>query len=223
MRKSFELLDEETSKPAGYLGLEVPDGRAAAIKQSIEILRQAVAKYPERLDIRVGISQLHAMNEDYEGLLKNYEEILRYAASKDFKGLMVSKGRPAPDPKESLSNDMHHYYAEYSRRTENPDDKLAFRFAETATKYFPKDVRAWNNLCAEYAQQNNYPKAIESLMKAHELDKKDPIVLMNLAHLFVSSKKPKEAIVYYQKVVDLKDPDFSEEAESEIEKLKKMK
>jgi len=221
VEKAFQVLDAETSEPRGYLGQEVPEERGAAVTQSLEILRKAVARHPDRLDIRLGISQLHAMNEDYKGVLDNLEETVKYAVAKDYKGMLKARNKPATDAPQTLNDNLHEYYIQYSRGTENPDDKLAFRFAETTTKYFPKDVRAWNDLCAEYAQRRDYPKAIESLLKAYDLDKNDPIVLMNIAHLYTETKKPDLAIEYYQKVIDLKNPDFTEDATAAMEELKK--
>jgi Flp pilus assembly protein TadD len=221
VEKAFQILDAETSEPKGYLGQEVPEQRPAAVKQSLEILRTAVGKHPERLDIRLGISQLHALNGDYDNVLKNLEETTKYAASRDYKGFALARGKSAPDAASIVDVNLHRYYIEYTQETAQLDDKLAFRFAETTTRYFPKDVRAWNDLCAEYAQRGDNPKAIESLLKAYELDKKDPIVMMNLAHLYDVTKKPDQAIIYYQKVLDLKDPEYTQDATDAIEELKK--
>ena len=43
--------------------------------------------------------------------------------------------------------------------------------------------------------------------------------MMNSAHFYVESKQPKKAIEWYQKVVDLKDPELSGDAKAEIKEL----
>jgi Flp pilus assembly protein TadD len=223
VRKPIQVIDNETSEPAGYIGEAVPAERNFAINKAVDILTGAVEKHPDRLDIRMGISQLHAINENYEAILKNLTETLRYAASKKYEGLLWAQGKAADQPEKALSNSVHHYYSQYTRGTENPEDALAFKFAELGAKYFPKDIRSWNNISAEYVQRDDLANSVGALMKAHELDPSDTIVLMNIGHLYDLMEKPAEAIKFYQKVVDMKDPDHAEAARQEIKELKSGK
>ncbi len=223
VRSPVQFSDTETSEPAGYIGEVIPEGRDSAIAQAEQILTEAARKNPNRLDIRMGLSQLHALKEDYQAVYENLKEILEYASQKKYQGLLWAYNAPAEDPEQTLQDSVHQYYSRYTRRTENPDDALALKFAEASTIYFPNDIRGWNNLAAEYSQQNNNDKAIETLLKAHEIDKTDGIVLMNIGQLYFDQENYEAAQRFYQKVVDLNDEEYTEAAKQELQAIKDRK
>lgn len=218
---ALALYDTQTSRVAGFIGEIQGTGRPDAVAGALKILSEAAQKHPERLDIHLGILTLYAMQDQYEQVLKDLNALLADASEKKFQGYRWMGNASIQNSSKRLSDTAHHYYSDYSRGP-NPDDKLAFKFAQLETEFFPDDVRSWNNLSAEYLQKNDQNKSLECLLKAHKLEPLDRIILMNIAHLYTVMNQNDKAIQQYEKIIELKDSEFIEDARQAIQKLKNI-
>ena len=68
-------------------------------------------------------------------------------------------------------------------------------------KCYPNNIQSWLNLSTVYREQKKYDKSIEVLIKATEIDEKNPIVSFNLAHIYGLKGDIANAKMYYELTV----------------------
>jgi Tfp pilus assembly protein PilF len=81
-------------------------------------------------------------------------------------------------------------------------------------------VVSLSNLAVSYIFETNYSKALDPLLKAEKKSPKDPIILANIAYVYLNLNDNKKAILYYEKVVRFGDGDVKRFAEEQLKKLK---
>jgi tetratricopeptide (TPR) repeat protein len=221
---SYALTDPKTGELAGAVyQLKGPD-HDRLTSEALDQLLQAQEMYPLRMDIHLGVAHLYSQSGDYAKVHEVMRRATDIAIKQDHKGLLWMGNEPMKDPQEQLAVALHSHYRAYSRG-EDPDDKLAFDMAKHLTEAYPKDVRGWNDLSAEYAQREQPAKVLECLLKAHALDPKDPLVARNAAYFLEHENRRAEALKFYKLVISLHpdDEELIEEAKEKVKLLGKPK
>lgn len=219
----FALLDAETSEPVGHIGEAFGPERDKNLAEALRLLNAASAKHPNRLDIRLGAIELYKRSEQFDTGFPVLSKLVDETSKTGYANLLWMENKPAKEPRKTLSDTVHRYYTDYIS-TEEPDDALAIKIAQLGTATFPKDLRHWNNLAAEHFQKGDPDKALESFGKAHSIDPKDCIVIMNIAHIYTKTDRPDKAIAEYEKVIKIdNNDDLVEAARESIKELKATK
>ena len=87
-------------------------------------------------------------------------------------------------------------------------------------KNYPDHVESLSNLAISHILENNYSKALEPLLAAEDRSPQDPIILGNIAYVYLNLEDKKKASEYYQKLVEFGDDNARRFAEQQLNKMK---
>ncbi len=215
----FSLTDKRTGKQAGSISFEADKG---AIKRAAELLQEATAKFPDRLDIWCGLAFIYQETGDFDSELATLKGMVGYAHDHGAE-LRWLKGEPIAQPADQFIAEKLHSYSIYYEKKENPeDDKRFLQIAMFGTEQFPNLPYAFNDVAQFYYASGEKKKAREWLEKASKVDPKDTLVLMNLGNVSMKLGDSGSARKYYEEIVNV-DPDgeYAQEAKKALRKLKK--
>lgn len=165
---------------------------------------------------------MHQERGDFETEFTTLRNMVDYARSHP-NGLRWLKGAPLSAPRDKfLAEKLHTYGAYYHKKGNLEDGKRFLRLATYATEQFPRQVYAFNDIAAYYLTTNQEGKALEWLKKAHGVDPKDVIVLMNLGDVCTRLGDVSEARKWYNEAVKVdRNGEFAQSARDALRKLEK--
>ena len=216
----YALTDKKTGKAAGSISFGPNVGQG--FQQATDLLQEATAKFPDRLDIWCGLTWMYQEAGDFENELATLKKMVAYTRQHPA-GLKWLKGAPIEQPEDKFVPEKLHSYGLYYEKKENPeDDKRWFQISTLATEQYPNHSEGFNDTAGYYADLNQWTKARELFEKAHQLDPKSAGVLINLGNVSVEMKDFAGARKHYEEAIKA-DPDgpYAQEAKEALRKLKK--
>jgi tetratricopeptide (TPR) repeat protein len=215
----FGLTNAKTGKAAGSISFE-PD--QAMTKRAAELLQEATAKFPNRLDIWCGLAFIYQESGNFDSELSTLKSMVAHAHDHPAQ-LQWLKGEQLTEPPDKFIVEKLHSYGLYYHKKENPeDDKRFLEIARFAAEQFPNHPSAFNDVAGFYSATGDWKKAREWLEKANHVDPKDTVVLVNLGIVCAKIGDLPSARKWYQQAIDL-DPsgEYAGEAKEALAKLKK--
>ena len=223
----FVLSDPKTGKAVGSIGpgRKMPDPKWT--KDTVAVIREAIRKFPYRLDFSVGLANVFFETQQYDEVFATFEALCLYAEKHPkakFEGrkgmaeiyevIKVNPGHAIPDAIQTQCN-------RFWKFENDVGDENMRRLAELSAKHFPKRPMSWNMLAAYHSFKGSPEKALSCLEKAHQADPKDEIVLSNLARFAEKQGDKEKARTYYKKII--KETDSNAERSKAEQALKRLK
>ncbi len=196
----LSVTDSKTGKVVGTLGPQVSWDPAAA-SRSIELVSEATRKFPERFDIWMGLAYINRELHNFDALYAALGEALKYCTSHPTE-LKWKDGRPlTKDPANFIPEYVQQHIKYYFSRRNPEDNERAFRLAKLVAESYPNHPYPVNSIGVYHAERKEYAQAISYLEKAHELDPRDAIIMMNLGRNYAELHQTAKARAYYEKVI----------------------
>jgi tetratricopeptide (TPR) repeat protein len=212
-----------TNKKTGQTGsISYKPGIAQTSRNATDILQEATAKFPDRIDIWCGLAFIYQESGDFENELSTLKKMVAYAREHPSQ-LKWLKGESLDGPADKFVPEKLHEYGQYYERKENAeDDKRWYQISMLATEQYPNNPLGFNDAAGYWADIGEWQKARGSVEKAHQLDPKSVGALLNLGNISVEMKDFPGARKYFEEAVKL-DPNgqYGQEAKKALEKLKK--
>ena len=143
------------------------------------ILREGISKYPDRLDLYLGLATGYLYCLDS----KNMIEVVGLALQRERK----NKGKWLWSNNERLAKTEDILFSrvqeDYSRFVEADQLDDAERLANIAVEYFPKRAEYWNDLAGIYFYRKDYKTALEYFHKALKLSPNDDLINANISYV----------------------------------------
>jgi len=210
------LTDKKTGQIAS---LSSKPGVAQTSHSATDILQEATAKFPDRLDIWCGLAFIYQETGDFDNELSTLKKMVTYAREHPTQ-LKWLKGVPLSQPADKFIPEKLHEYGSYYAKKENPeDDKRWFEISTLATTQYPNHPEGFNDAAGYWADIGEWQKARELFEKAHQINPKSVGVLINLGNVSVEMKDFASARKYFEEAVKLDPSD--QEAKQALRKLKK--
>ncbi len=215
----LEITNPDNGENAGYM-YESSYYDSLMVVQAVDSLNKGIKLYPSRLDMRFG--KIYALGEiqDYQTFT---EEIIRVVEQSSVikSNWLWAFDKPWPDAEERMLSSIQDY--QYQLYNVGDDALLVNmkRIAEVVLKYYPKHVPSLSNASISHLVKGEWDEALVYLHRAEKIDPKDYIVLGNIAHAYKSKKDNKKAIKYNELVIKYGDESSKENAQKQIELLKK--
>jgi tetratricopeptide (TPR) repeat protein len=211
-----------THKDTGATGsISVKPGVAQTSHQATDLLQEAIAKFPDRLDIWCGLAFIYQETGDFDNELSTLKKMVAYAREHPAQ-LKWLKGEPLSEPADQFVPGKLHEYGLYYEKKENAeDDKRWYRIATLATEQYANDPQGFKDAAGYWADIGEWQKARESFKKAHQLDPKSVAALIALGQISAEMKDFVSARKYYEEALKLEpNGQYAQGAKEALRKLK---
>lgn len=216
--QNFIINDTATGEPVAYLYSEIQYD-TILFNKAQNYLIDGIKINPNRLDMYFG--RIYSLRES--GYLKEHVEeiikVIRIQATEQPSWLW-SDNQELEDSEEMFKSSIQDYgYALFT--LEIPYLEGINTISQEMIKYYPNDIENYSNIGACYLMEENWEEALNILELAENIDKKDYIVLGNIAYAYKMKGDIKKAISHYKKVVKYAPNEEKEFAKEQIKMLKK--
>lgn len=201
--------DEE---PVGYIrpGLGFKAEEAANAEA---VIRQGIAKFPDRLDMRFGLAKSFMGQKQWDQALGVFEEVFQRSLVNGCAWLWTLNEPVAGDGKgeDSMLDTFQEYMAEY---TEEAPMEAQIALADLFLKYYPEYPVFINDKASLLYSNWQFDDALALMEKAFSLAPDDMLIAVNLAYLSIETNQFEKA-QQYADIISLKgDADDKEWAAS---------
>ncbi|MCD7879797.1 MAG: hypothetical protein LUG16_07690 [Candidatus Gastranaerophilales bacterium] len=218
--QALEVLDSAGSQESLYVLLaKARANYFLSNKQAaLEFLNRAMTFYPNNSDVYCAFGYIYLQEKDIESAQKYTDESLK----------INPNNRTARDLKDMVNKaEADKYVSRIVSSFESQNYTETMRLINEALSINPKDSILYYYKGLTYIAQNNYAASTAPFYKALELDKNTILPYFYLGIAFDNLSEPKNALMYYQKFVNLLPKEEYGESEKidyakvRIEKLKK--
>lgn len=214
----FAIVDPKTSRTVSVIDTSNGLGCDELVSRSLELLREAHRRYPERLDISFSVVDLLEGGDDFGGYCSLLNEIGAYASAHPDRLFWGSAKLPEP-PDQFVPKRFHHYTIKWLR--ESGGENQVLKLAELAIRYYPKHPYAYNDIAVLYVKRRDTKNALVWMTKAFQVDPTDALVARNIAMQYESLHDTENARRFNQIVLqlDTTDEQIKLEARNALQKL----
>lgn len=215
--KNLQITDS-SSQVVGYIHGET-SYNPKYLSLGFDIIEKGITKFPNRLDMRFGKIHMLGQVNNYHAFTDEIVKSIDFSIKNKNKW-QWTKNELVKEPKDFLLDNIQTYINNLFDLGDGQAKNIR-RIAETTLKYYPDHVVSLSNLGISYIFENNYFKALDPLLTAEKKTPKDPIILGNIAYVYVNLKENKKATEYYEKVIQFGDDNARRFAEQQLKKLEK--
>jgi tetratricopeptide (TPR) repeat protein len=213
-------LKKEDTGEEGSVSLPLDPENA---KRAADLLEEATKKFSDRLDIWCGLAFIYQESGNFDSQMGTLQKMVTYA--KAHPANLLWMGDKISDPPDKFIPEKLHGYAIYYEKKETEDDDKRFlKVAQFSAEQYPNHPYALNDVALYYSVEGDNEKTREWLEKAHKVDPKDALVLVNLGRVSSDMGDDANAKKYYEEAVKA-DPkgENAQEAKDALAELKKAK
>ncbi len=231
LNKNTRLEITQQVSPGDFVGKDPVTGQAwaihdgtpspAALRQAIDLLKEAISKAPSRIDIYLNLARLYEDAGDDAAVVKELSEMVAYARA-HAGALHDTEGKPYPEPvDEKLSYAISGIAGRYFLHETKEANQTFLELAKLDLGSFPDCEYGYNLMGNYYCSIDQNPKlALESYEHALRFDPNDSLVWHNIGVVHMIAGDKEEAIKAFEKVVALNnDPEYLELAKKHLARL----
>jgi tetratricopeptide (TPR) repeat protein len=213
------VLDSTGKNPVGYMYSEVkynPD----ILQKAFDYIDKGIEINPNRLDLRFGKVYMLCETKDYENFTKELIKVIDYSSTINNEWLWEDN-KPVESPMNFMLGNVQSYvYQLFETEDDSLLDNMS-RISERVLKYYPDNVESLSNMSVVNLIQKNYEKALEYLLKAYDINPKDPIILGNIAEAYKRQGDNENAIKFYKESLKYGDKESNQYTKEQIRLLEK--
>jgi tetratricopeptide (TPR) repeat protein len=208
------LSDEKTGEAVGSIAAAEADPEL--MKPAIAALVEGTRRFPERLDLRFGLTRLYQEVDDFDRFLAALDEAAAYAAAHPTE-LRWHDGAPLDQPPERMVPEVIQSYAhDYFDTEDEAKGKRFGAITQIAVARYPKHPYAYTSLAVYWYSRGDSEKALGYVATAHDLDPRDGLVLLNLGRIQLELGHPTEGRAALEAVAG---SDADDEMKAEAKRL----
>jgi tetratricopeptide (TPR) repeat protein len=193
------------------------------VKRAADLLEEATKKFSDRLDIWCGLAFIYQESGNFDAQFPVLQKMVAYAKAHP-DNLLWMGDKISDPPDKFIPEKLHGYALYYEKKEDEDDDKRFLKVAQFAAEQYPNHPYALNDVALYYSVEGDNDKTREWLEKAHKVDPKDALVLVNLGRVASDMGDDDAAKKYYEEAIKA-DPkgENAQEAKDALAELKKGK
>lgn len=217
------IRDPKTDKEVGSISTN-GDVDPSLRKKAVALTAEGFRRFPQRLDIGLGLAQVQFKTGDAKASVATLREILKISSAPDAK-LKWTANDDLPEPAATFVPESIQGYTAPLFRQETPEaDALCKELLDATVAAFPDHPFAYNLLAALADAKGDKDESYRLLKVASEKAPEDTLILLNLAEAHRARGKKEEAAAAYRKLIALKPDEETEAAAKDgLEALKNDK
>lgn len=184
----------------------------AILDSGFAVIDQAIALYPERLELRMGkiyfLGQIRLWDDFEKEILRTLDHSEQICHRWTFNGLAGQGADLICEGVQDYQSDMFSTIADRHNLTA-PDSAMVGRIRRVAhrtVQLFPSNVPAMNMLAVSYMLLGENGSAVKHLLRAEAVEPNNPVVLGNLVQAYTSLGQKKKAQLYQARLKALPQP-----------------
>jgi tetratricopeptide (TPR) repeat protein len=206
--------DPETDKELGSISTN-GDLDPTLRKKALALTAEGFRRFPQRLDIGLGLAQVQFKTGDAKASVATLREILKISSAPGAK-LKWTANADLPEPAATFVPESIQGYTAPLFRQETPEaDALCKELLDATVAAFPAHPFAYNLLAALADAKGDKDESYRLLKVAAEKAPEDALILLNLAEAHRTRGKKDEAAATYRKLIALKPDEETEAAAKE--------
>jgi tetratricopeptide (TPR) repeat protein len=211
-----------TDPRTGKVGTILHEVDKPGMKRAVDLLEEATTKFPDHLDIWCGLAFFYQESGDFDNELSTLRKMVAYSREHPTQ-LKWLKGEPLSEPADKFVPEKLRSYSLYYANKDNPeDDKRWFQISTLTMQQYPNYAEAFNDAAMYHAGIREWRKARELAEKAHQIDPKPALYLINVGNVSVEMKDFSNARKYFEEALKLEpNGNYAQEAKEALRKLKK--
>lgn len=212
----LELYDsKDSTETKGYMFTQVTID-SLKVSDATAILAEGIAKYPDRIDLRMGKARLHLDSGHIDETIEEINSALRYSKVNDNKWLTTLDVPVETEGISYLQECVQGYIYEIMNADALPEAK---RMIDTAVNYYPKDAVFLSDKAAIQYYSGDIKNALKTYLKASKCAPQDMLILNNIAHIYNELGNVKKALKYYRIIAESSDEEYVPIADEAIKEL----
>ena len=190
--------------------------------KALSFISEGIERFPTRFDMRIVKIYMLGRIKEFPSFTEEILNFIRYSAKigNNWKGENFSL---IENPVDMFDGAVLEFQGLLLNENDASLHKDIIQISDEMLKFYPKHIQSRLNKSTIYLMQNEYDKSIEVLLKAVEIDEKNPIVLFNLAHAYGLKGDMANTKRYYELTVTYaegKDEKLKDAAQRQLNALK---
>ena len=179
-------------------------------------LAEGIAKYPDRLDLRLGKAAIHLRVDENTLVAQEIQSALERSVINKNKWTGTLDAPIETDGVSYLRDCIQDYFSELL----GADDMASAKsMIDAAVRHYPKDAIFLADRAAVGYFSGDLKDALEWYLSSRENAPDDMLVTSNIARVYEELGDKQNAVKYYRIVADSDDKDFAESAKAELKRL----
>ena len=208
------IRDPKTDKEVGSISTN-GDLDPSLRKKALALTAEGFRRFPQRLDIGLGLAQVQFKTGDAKASVATLREILKISSAPGAK-LRWTADADLPEPASTFVPEAIQGYTAPLFRQETPEaDALCKELLDATIAAFPDHPFAYNLLAALADAKGDKDESYRLLKVAAGKAPEDTLILLNLAEAHRARGKKDEATAAYRKLIELKPDEETKAAAKE--------
>lgn len=191
--------------------------KSSLVSQAVTCWQAAIASHPQRLDLPFDLARLYQETGNFDAQYDVLANALQYS-DKNRRNLQWKGNQDLPQPVTLLIPPLLQSSISFYLGQGRPESwAKAHRLIRLAVTFFPNDPFFYNSLAAYYSTQGDWPRTMKYLLIASDKAPQESLFIFNIGNALVGMGKPREAKIYYRKVVKMdQNPEYVETAKTHL-------
>ena len=221
------LSDEKPADGRGYYVMEDSLGNTQYMYSEVQtdsvragytkaILADGIAKYPDRIDLRLGKITVHLKVGENASVVKEVCSMVEHSVVNDNKWLGTID-KPIETDGVSYMRDCIQDYL--SQLVDAEDLVSAEDMVDACVHFYPKDPVFLSDKGVMRFYAGDLKSALDWYLSAYSVSPGDMLVVNNIAYTYEKLGDKQNALKYYRILADSNDAEFSENAKAAVQEL----
>ena len=180
------------------------------------ILADGIAKYPDRIDLRLGKVTLHLKVGENTSAVKEVCSMVEHSVVNDNKWL-GTLDEPVETDGVSYMRDCIQDYL--SQLVDAEDLVSAEDMVDACVRFYPKDPVFLSDKGVMRFYAGDLKSALDWYLSAYSVSPGDMLIVNNIAYTYEKLGDKQNALKYYRILADSNDAEFSENAKAAVQEL----
>ena len=167
------------------------------VKKALSFITEGIERFPTRFDMRIAKIYMLGKIKDYSSYTNEIISLINFSKKID-NNWKSENFSLLEKPVEMLNGAVLEFQEKLLMEENTSLYKHIIQISNEMLRNYPNHVQSRLNLSTIYIIQKEYNKSLESLLKAIEVDKKNPILFFNIAHVYNLIGDKTNAKKYYE-------------------------
>lgn len=180
------------------------------------ILADGIAKYPDRIDLRLGKITVHFKVGENASAVKEVCSMVEHSVVNDNKWLGTLDKPVETDGVSYMRDCIQDYLSQF---VDAEDLASAENMVDACVSFYPKDPVFLSDKGVMRFYAGDLKSALDWYLSAYSVSPGDMLVVNNIAYTYEKLGDKQNALKYYRILADSNDTEFSENAKAAVQEL----